>query len=52
MLLDEVKATLAMENLSLTDEQEKLLASYANGQCSFEQFQELLTKLLEENKAA
>lgn len=31
MLLDEVKATLAMENLSLNEEQEKLLKSYADG---------------------
>lgn len=52
MLLDEVKATLAMENLTLNEEQEKLLEQYAEGKCSFEQFQELIVKLLKENKAA
>ena len=45
MLLDEVKATLAMENLTLNEEQEKLLEQYAEGKCSFEQFQELIVKL-------
>lgn len=52
MLLDEVKATLAMENLTLNEEQEKLLEQYAEGKFSFEQFQELIVKLLKENKAA
>ena len=36
MLLDEVKATLAMENLNLSKEQEKLLQDYAKGLITFE----------------
>lgn len=42
MLLDEVKATLAMENLSLNEEQEKLLKSYADGKITLKEYQELL----------
>lgn len=45
MLLDEVKATLAMENLSLNEEQEKLLKSYADGKITLKEYQELLLKL-------
>ena len=44
MLLDEVKATLAMENLSLNEEQEKLLKSYADGKITLKEYQELLLK--------
>lgn len=52
MLLDEVKATLAMENLYLTEEQEKLLQSYADGEISFKEFQEQIAKLTEDSKVA
>ena len=52
MLLDEVKATLAMENLNLYKEQEKLLQDYAKGLITFEQFKEQLAKLSKEFKAA
>ena len=52
MLLDEVKATLAMENLSLNEEQEKLLKSYADGKITLKEYQELLLKLTKEQKAA
>lgn len=52
MLLDEVKATLEMENLSLNEEQEKLLKSYADGRITFKEYQELLLKLTREYKAA
>ncbi|MBQ3884463.1 MAG: antitoxin VbhA family protein [Succinivibrio sp.] len=52
MLLDEVKATLAMENLYLTEEQEKLLQSYADGEISFKEFQEQISKLTEDSKVA
>ena len=52
MLLDEVKATLAMENLNLSKEQEKLLQDYAKGLITFEQFKEQLAKLSKEFKAA
>ena len=52
MLLDEVKATLAMENLSLNEEQEKLLKSYADGKITLKEYQELLLKLTKEYKAA
>ena len=52
MLLDEVKATLAMENLSLNEEQEKLLKSYADGKITLKVYQELLLKLTKEYKAA
>ena len=52
MLLDEVKATLAMENLSLNEEQEKLLKRYAHGKTTLKESQELLLKLTKEYKAA
>ncbi len=52
MLLDEVKATLAMENLTLSSEQEKLLQNYADGKISFEEFQEQLLKLVADTKVA
>jgi hypothetical protein len=52
MLLNEVKATLAMENLTLSEEQEKLLQCYADGKISFKEFQEQLIKLTQEYKAA
>ncbi len=52
MLLDEVKATLAMENLILTEDQEKLLQSYAEGKITFKQFQEQISKLAKDSKAA
>ncbi len=52
MLLDEVKATLAMENLSLNEEQEKLLKSYGDGKITLKEYQELLLKLTKEYKAA
>lgn len=52
MLLDEVKATLAIENLNLSSEQEKILKDYADGVISFEELKSLIFKLLKENKAA
>ncbi len=52
MLLDEVKATLAMENLNLSEEQEKLLQSYADGEISFKEFQDQIQKLSKDNKVA
>ena len=52
MLLDEVKATLAMENLSLNEEQEKLLKSYADGKITLKEYHELELKVNKENKAA
>ena len=52
MLLDEVKATLAMENLELTAEQEALLQSYADGEITFEEFQQHMNKLDNDPKAA
>ncbi len=52
MLLDEVKATLAMENLYLSEEQEKLLQSYADGEISFQEFQEEFQKLSKDSKVA
>ena len=48
----EVKATLAMENLYLSEEQEKLLQSYADGEISFKEFQEQILKITEDNKVA
>ncbi|MGN1280603.1 MAG: hypothetical protein ACI4UM_01680 [Succinivibrio sp.] len=52
MLLDEVKATLAMENQTLNAEQEKLLKSYADGEISFAEFEQRLLKLTQEYRAA
>ncbi len=52
MLIDEVKATLAMENLKLTSEEEVMLKSYAEGRISFEEFKAYLLKTLKKDKAA
>ncbi|MGN0915639.1 MAG: hypothetical protein ACI4NE_04730 [Succinivibrio sp.] len=52
MLINEVKATLAMENLILNSEQEKLLLDYADGKITFEEYSKMAAKLLKESKAA
>ncbi|MGN0894838.1 MAG: antitoxin VbhA family protein [Succinivibrio sp.] len=52
MLLDEVKATLAMENQTLNSEQEKLLKSYADGEITFDEFEQKLLEITKNYRAA
>ena len=52
MLIDEVKASLAMENLKLTAEEEQLLLDYMNGLVSFEQVRDFIVNAVKNQKAA
>ncbi len=52
MLLDEMKATLAMENLVLSEEQEELLRLYAEGKIDFLELKHQLMKMNKDNKVA
>ncbi len=52
MILDEVKATMAMEGLKLTATEEKVLQDYACGKISFDDLKLFLTEALKESKAA
>ena len=49
--LDEIKATLAMEDLVLTQEEEKLLREYAEGRLSFDDLRSYILSSLN-SKAA
>ena len=52
MLIDEVKATLAMENLELSQDEEKLLKDFADGRVSFEQVRDFIVNAVKNRKAA
>ncbi|MCR5537060.1 MAG: hypothetical protein K6F05_06570 [Succinivibrio sp.] len=45
-ILEEVKATLAMEDLTLNQDEEQLLKDYAEGKLSFAELRVLLNNFL------
>ncbi len=52
MLLDEIKATLAMEKLQLTAQEERLLQDYAEERISFTELYNFLLASVKKRKAA
>ncbi len=52
MLLDEIKATLAMEKLYLTPAEEQVLQDFAQGRISFSRLQAFVLEQLKNRKAA
>jgi hypothetical protein len=52
MLIDEIKATLALENLNLTAAELELLEQYAQGLLDIQQLKSILQKDLNLYKAA
>ncbi|MBR1613346.1 MAG: antitoxin VbhA family protein [Succinivibrio sp.] len=52
MILEEVKATLAMENLELTSEQEVLLKRYIAGEITLQEYQAQIKELIDNSKVA
>lgn len=52
MLLDEVKATLAMENLELNHEQEELLKRYIAGELTLDEYQAQIKEIIDNSKVA
>lgn len=52
MLLDEIKATLAIEQLYLTPDEEQLLRDYAEGRVSFSELYSFVVKTLKKAEAA
>lgn len=52
MNLDEIKATLAMENLYLTPAEEELLQDFANGDITFEELKNIFLKISQHNPKA
>ena len=52
MLIDEIKATLALENLYLTEHEIELLKQYAQGTFNIEDLKSLMLKLIDYHKAA
>ena len=50
--LEEVKATLAMENLELTSEQEELLKRYIAGEITLQEYQAQIKELIDNSKVA
>ncbi|MBQ9275905.1 MAG: hypothetical protein IJ228_13970 [Succinivibrio sp.] len=52
MLLEQVKASLEMEDLHLEPAEEKILSDYAEGLISFEEVLSFLKQALENSKAA
>ncbi len=51
-MIEEIKATLAMEGLVLTAREEQLLTEYCNGQATFDQIMELVLNALKSRQAA
>ncbi|MCR5084051.1 MAG: antitoxin VbhA family protein [Succinivibrionaceae bacterium] len=51
-MIEEVKATLAMEGLELTEREEALLRDYANGKITSEQLVELVLSSLKSREVA
>ncbi len=52
MLLDEIKATLELENLHLEKFEEQLLTQYEKGLISFKELQNCLLESINDIKAA
>ncbi len=52
MLIDEIKASLAMENLFLEADEERLLADYIAGRLSLEEVKNSLASLIALQKKA
>jgi hypothetical protein len=52
MIIDEVKATLAMEGIALTEDEEKLVRDYAEGKISMAELRKTVADLLKKQKAA
>ncbi len=52
MLIDEIKATLALENLNLTEYEQELLKQYAQGTFNIEDLKSIMLKLIDYHKAA
>lgn len=52
MLIDEIKATLALENLDLTEYEQELLKQYALETFNIEDLKLLMLKLINYHKAA
>ncbi|MDY6323340.1 MAG: hypothetical protein SPL30_10620 [Succinivibrio sp.] len=51
MILDEIKASLAIENLRLTSQEEQVLSDYIEGRISFDELRQFVAGLLK-SKAA
>lgn len=52
MLIEKIKATLALENLKLTEYEQELLEQYAQGVYNIKDLKSLMLKLIEYSKAA
>ena len=52
MLIDEIKATLALENLDLTEYEQELLKQYAQETLNIHELKLLMLKLIDYHKAA
>ncbi len=52
MIIDEVKATLAMEGIALSEDEEKLVSDYAEGKISMAELRKTVADLLKKQKAA
>lgn len=52
MIIDEVKATLAMEGIALSEDEEKLVSDYVEGKISMAELRKTVADLLKKQKAA